>query len=350
LGGIGLGATSQKGWRWPLYVVALFDLTVAYLVALGLEAFTNGLAFDRLLVVVLSLLYAALGWTLTWSERQAAAPLKLPPVFSYLAPVLLFVGFFYFARFILLTSQYYSTFVVGSCALFVGFAHVLRRPPWHELYGEPLRRAGLCLMLVPLAGALVLFDPLSAAATFAIAAVVLIAEGATARNRDLTYLGGSAWVVVIWSLLRFYKVTEPQAYAIPPGLGLLVLGWNERRRSQADWYQLATLFGLLILMGSAFVQSFDTATYALLLLIESVIALGWGVRMRSRRYVQIAVLALVLNGVAQFGPGFAQLDRWIQIGAIGALLLGGGLAALFRRERILAARLAFAERWRGLEV
>lgn len=348
LAGLWLRTTGRKVWGLPLYVVAFADLLGAYLAALALDAFTNGLPFDQLLVVGLSALLAALAWSLTWFERAAVAQLKLPPVFSYLAPVLLLVSLFSLIRFALPTSPYQPAIFGGCCAAMVGVAWFLRGTPWHELYGEPLRHVGLLSLLVPLTIVSVSLDILPIAVTFAIAGGVLIAEGGAGHNRYLVYLGGGAFVVVIWSLLRWYNVTEPQAYVIPPGVGLLALGWNERRHGKPIEYQLATLLGLFLLMGSAFYQSFDNAAYALLLLVESVAALGWGVWMRARRYVEVAVLALIINALAQFGPGFVQLDRWAQIGIIGTLLLGAGLAALFRRERILVARHDLAEQWKGL--
>jgi len=58
-------------------------------------------------------------------------------------------------------------------------------------------------------------------------------------------------------------------------------------------------------MLSAFYQSLSGLQYSVLLLAESLIALYWGIRSRSRVYVQIALGSLILNGLAQFGPGFA---------------------------------------------
>jgi hypothetical protein len=56
-----------------------------------------------------------------------------------------------------------------------------------------------------------------------------------------------------------------------------------------------------------------------LLFTENIAAFAWRLRNGSRRFVEMAVLALVLNAIAQYGPAYVQLDRWIQIGTIGAL-------------------------------
>lgn len=172
---------------------------------------------------------------------------------------------------------------------------------------------------------------------------------------NLAYLGIGAFVVVIWAVLMAYDVSEPQAYVMPLGFALLGAGWNERLRGASTTYRLATLLGLIVLMGSAFVQSLPhrSATgahrYALILGVESLVMLGWGIRARSRGYVQLAGLALIANAIVQLGPGFVELPRWIQLGATGGILLGGGLAALFKREEILAARQKLTEGWRQWE-
>lgn len=70
-------------------------------------------------------------------------------------------------------------------------------------------------------------------------------------------------------------------------------------------------------------------------------------RTRSRMYVQAAIVALFLNGIAQFGPAFVQLERWIQVGAIGGILLLVGLVALFRRQKLLETRRALTSEWKA---
>jgi len=155
-------------------------------------------------------------------------------------------------------------------------------------------------------------------------------------------------VVVIWAVLMEFDVSELQAYVIPLGLALLGTGWNERLRKAGASYRVPTLLGLIVLMGSAFVQSLPRGAfvYALLLGVESLAALGWGVRTRLRGYVQLGALALIANAIAQLGPGFVELPRWIQLGVTGSILLGGGLAALFKREQIFSARQRLVEEWR----
>jgi hypothetical protein len=326
-----------------LYLVAALNLAGAYLVALYLGGW---------LAIGLSVVLALLAFGLAWVERAVFARVKLPPLLAYLGVVFVFIGHFYVIGVSARLEQVWPGYTAGLCALFVASSWLLRRgtlADLRELAGTPLRRAGSVLMLIPLIGAIVSFEPLLGAITFAIAGVAYAADAAIRRILYLGYLAGGTFIVVIWALLLFFGVDELQAYVIPLGLGLVALGWNERRLGRSAIHRWSTFFGLLILMGSAFFQSLDFVLYAVLLLVESLAALAWGVRTHSRGYVQLGLLSLVANGVAQLGPGFVELPRWIQLGLIGVILLGGGLGALFRREQILTTRRAIVTEWKRWE-
>jgi hypothetical protein len=84
----------------------------------------------------------------------------------------------------------------------------------------------------------------------------------------------------------------------------------------------------------------------LLVATESILSLAWGIFSHCRCYVQVGGLALIANAVFQLGPGLINLPRWIQIGLTGAILLGGGLVALFKREEIISTRRKVTNGWR----
>ncbi len=340
LGGTWLRRAGQKAWGWPLIAVAAFEITGSYLA---------GLFLGRPIIIGLSAVFATLAFALAWVMQAASANAKSTPFLSYLGAVLIFIGHFYVIDLSSRTWRVWPAYTAGLCALFVVLAWLLRREPLRAVYSTPLRRAGEWLMLVPLGGAVLIFKPLLVAVTFAIAGVTYTALAAVRRIRILGYLGGGAFIVAIWAVLLYFNVEELQAYVFPLGVGLLALGWNERRRGGQASYRWPTLLGLLILMGAAFFQSFDAVIYAVLLLVESLTALAWGVRLHSRGYVQLGVLSMVVNAIAQLGPGFVELPRWIQLGVIGGILLGGGLVALFRREQLLAARKRLTDEWRQWE-
>ena len=337
VGGAWLRGAGYKAWGWPLYLVAALDLAGSY---------AAGLLLGGSVAILLSAVFALLALSLAWVEREVFAKAKLLPLLTYLGIALVFVGYFHVIDPSGWAWRIWPVYTAGLCALCVALAWLLPRGPVGEVYGAPLRQSGMWLMLVPLVGALSIFESQWVAMSFAIAGIVYAVDAAVHLNRRQGYLAGGAFIVVIWAMLRFFDVRELQAYVMPLGLGLLGLGWSERQLGDHESYRWSTFLGLFILMGSAFYQSRDAVIYAVLLLVESLAALAWGVRIRSRGYVQLGLLSLVANGIARFGPAFARLDQWVQLAVIGSLLLGGGLAALFRREQLLAARRRLIDEWR----
>jgi hypothetical protein len=330
---------SSASWRWPLYVVALFDLGATYLLAL---------VISPSLAAALSMIFAVIALGMSWIERDLFAKLHLPPALTYLALALIFIGHFYLIHLARVWSNW-AVYTAVLCEIFVVTSWLLRRDSLKAIYGTPLRIAGLLLSLAPTMYAAATFNQLLGALTFAIVASTFIADAVAHRNRHLLYIGGGAALGMLWSLLDFFKISETQAYVMPLGLGLVTLGWIERRNT-SELSVLATMSGLLILMGSAFAESLQSAWYALLLLAEGVAAMAWGTINRSRGYVQLGVLSLVANALAQFGPAFADLPRWIQLGSIGVILFGGGILALFQREQILGVRRVLLNEWKRWEV
>jgi hypothetical protein len=343
LGGLGLRRTEGERRAWPLYLVGVVDLAGAYVA---------GLFLGGPLAIALSIILTLLLMAFAWLERMAFVKHKLPPVLTYLGTAAIFAGHFYVIdEFGPSAWDVWPAYTAGLCGLFVALAWLLRPELLVDVYATPLRYAGLGLIVIPLVGAVVIFEPFLGAVTFALAGVTYAADAALRRILNLAYLGLGAFVVVIWALLLAFDVSEPQAYVIPLGLTLLGMGWNERLRGGGALYWLPTLLGLIVLLGSAFVQSLPRGAfvYALLLSVESLAALGWGIWTRSRGYVQLGGVTLIANAIAQLGPGFVELPRWIQIGVTGGILLGGGLVTLFKREQILAARQRLTKEWRQWE-
>jgi hypothetical protein len=343
IGGLILRRSEGRRWAWPLYVTGTVNLAGAYL---------GGLMSPDWLAIGLSATVAATLLTFAWLERTEIAEKKLPPILTYLGLIVIFVGQFYVLDMISDAAlNAWPACAAGVCAFYIALAWLLRGEPLLQVYSKPLRRTGLWLMAVPMVGSLAIFEPVLGAVTFAIAGIAYAADAALRRIIGLAYLSVGAFVVVIIAILMFFDVAEPQAYAIPIGLALLGGGWNERMRGGNLSYRLTTILGLFVLMGSAFVQSIPQGAYvyAILLGTESLRALGWGIYTRSRGYVQLGVLALFLNAIVQLGPSFMELPRWVQIGVTGSLLLGGGLAALFKREEILNVRQRLSEDWRQWE-
>ena len=340
LGGLALRRTAGKRWAWPLYLTGAVNLGGAYLAGLDVGGW---------LLIGLSTVLTMILLAFAWLERAAFVKRGFQPVLTYLGTAVIVVGHFYVID-VAGTSAWdvWPAYTAALLGFFVFLSWLLKRDPLSDVFATPLRRAGLWLMLVPMAASVFIFRPLLGAVTFAIAGVTYAADAAVRRILNLAYLAIGAFVVVIWALLMAFDISEPQAYVIPLGLALLGMGWKERLREAGASYRVPTLLGLIVLMGSAFIQSLPrgASVYALLLGVESLASVGWGFRTRLRLYVQLGALALIGNAIAQLGPGFVELPRWIQIGGTGGILLGSGLAALFKREQIFVARQRLAEEWR----
>lgn len=327
-------------WRAPMYLVGAFDLLLSY-----------GLAFQSsaILFVAVSLVIALICFVIQWVEHETLAAQKLPPVPAYLGAMVILGGIYSAAKAFNLPGEYVPVTVAFGSVLFVFGGLFLDTMPGtrpQQLYGAPFRYVGLAGVGAMLLVAVVLNNPLTGALTFALAALAFGAHGLLRKQIPFLYAAGASLVVALWWLLRFYHVTEWQAYIIPLGIWCLVIGWSEARHGRLIYYQAATLAGLALLLVSALVQSLSNINYAVLLLIEGAAAFGIGVKIRSRIYVEAAILALVANGLAQFGPAFIDLPRWVQIGSIGSILLAGGLLALFRRQTLLERRREWTNQWR----
>lgn len=339
IGALILRRTGKSRWAWPLYITGALDLVGSYLV---------GFVIGGWLAITLSLIFSLILLIFAWMEQSTFIKFKSLPLLTYIGLIVIFVGHFYVIdEIVILTWGNWPAYTATLWGLFIVLSWFLRREKLNYIYASPLRYTGLILLVIPMAGSLILLDPILGAVTFSIATVVYGADAAIRRNLRLAYLSLGTFIVVIWAVLIEFDVTEYQAYFIPLGLVSLGIGWIERLRSGGILYRLFTLLGLIVLMGSSFIQSILSYdyTYALLLLGESLASIGWGIWTRTRCFVQIGGLALILNAIVQLGPGFVELPRWIQIGVTGILLLGGGLAALFKREDILSTRRKITDEW-----
>lgn len=341
LGAQVLRRNKLKRWTWPLYSFAAIDLFVAYLLSF---------LFHDWMTVAFSAVLGGLLLGLAWLERDALSKIKIP-LLTYIAAAVFFV-----AQLIILamlfedwTWDYWMHFSIGLCVLFVVIGWLLRREPMKTIYGTPFRNAGLTLMAVPLLGSIFSFDPTAVAITFAVAGIVYAIDAAIHRKPGTAYLSAGSFLMVIWAVLLDLDVTEPQAFIIPAGLALVIAGWLDRREGRLERYRWLSILGLVLMMGSLLVQSLGPGEgypYAILLALECVIAIFWGIRTHSRSYVQVGGIVLIANTLVQLAPGFVNMPRWIQIGLTGGLLLGIGLMALFQRERLLKTRQRFTDDWR----
>lgn len=250
-------------------------------------------------------------------------------------------------------NKYWMLIAASGCVLLIIVSWLLREKKLEQIFYLPFRLGGLVLAAIPLSGMFVYVYRSGAylqwAFTFGIVGAMYLGDAAIHRSPRLGYLGLLSFVAAVWAGLIHFDVQELQAYVFPIGLVLIGVGWFERVRYQKGLYQLFTWVGCIIMLGTAFYQSIprEAWEYALLVGIESIIAIFWGIRTKSRGYVQVGGITLISNALVQFIPSFLEWSRWMQIGLTGSILLGLGLVALFQREKLLETRKKLTTEWQS---
>lgn len=160
-------------------------------------------------------------------------------------------------------------------------------------------------------------------------------------------------VVALTVLMGIARITpnNPQAYAVPLGLYLLLLSvyvayerdLGSIRMPVADALLSAAV---LVILGTTLVQALvHPWRFIFLGLAEGLVLLGVTAFLRRRFGVALALLFLTLTTLrAVFDVGRA-LPNWVTIGLLGLLLLATALIILLRRDRLEGWGGAMLRRW-----
>lgn len=299
---------------------------------------------DLILQILITVAIATAVYSIEAIRRKLA-------LFAYIAVAGIF-SLHYFIMILIFPNDYdviWPPITAAVTALFAVISWQFHDHKIGEVFEKPFYHAGLGLMLIPIAASIANSYSFYSTIVYAIAAIIYLAEGRRKNSLVFGYIGVASIVVMIWSILFTLDVTELQAYVFPLGVALLGASWYQRTRVEDLFYQPVTILALAVFLGSAFYQSLPTGAwgYALLLTIESIAAVVWGIRQKSRGYVLFGGVALLTNAIVQLGPAFIALSGWIQLGIIGSILLTMGLVALFKREEVLATRQKITEDWRS---
>lgn len=320
-------------WSPPFFIVGFINLAGSYLLCFSEEVPT----------AILSVVYALLLLRLGWPEKLEAEGEKKEEslnfgdgsLLSYVSFFLMGLGALFILKILDLLQFWPPVFVLFGGA-FVVISGRLGEGPLFHIYGAPLRNAGLVFLALSAAGSLLSLNFVNVSLTYSLIGLGSILEAVRKKSLTFSYLASGAFLIVYWSILIHNRVEELQLYVVPLGLLLLNVGWKERRHGREKNHLTFTRLGLLALLGSSFLQYLGEgdSAYTLWLAVESLAAAALGFRIRSRLYLGWGVAALILNALALLGPELYRLDRWIQLALTGAILLGGGLAVLFKRDEI----------------
>lgn len=177
------------------------------------------------------------------------------------------------------------------------------------------------------------------AATLAFAGALYVAIAYRGRRYILGYLGmallEAAWVM----LLYMNDVLQPQWYAIPGGLYFIGMGFLEWSRNRKGYAVAIELLGLGILLVTSFTQSLNGAQgfpYFVLLMIESLLVIWWGVLQRRKIPFFTGIGASVLNIIAQVTVlvNVYNVNIWLVGLGVGLLIMGIAVWVELKREQL----------------
>jgi hypothetical protein len=157
------------------------------------------------------------------------------------------------------------------------------------------------------------------------------------------------YLVAYFTLLVELDVDQPQFYSI----GAALLGFIMHYflvRSGSKWAAFFTgLLSQLILLGTSYIQMFSTEQliYFVVLFLQALVVLVYGLVVRSRSLVLAPIIFVVLGVITVALSVLAGIPALILIGCTGLLLLLLGIAALVMREKLLAATNRLGERLSG---
>jgi len=156
--------------------------------------------------------------------------------------------------------------------------------------------------------------------------------------------GSILYLVATLLLLHWLGIQEKQAYVLSIAGYLLLLrhsqridGWTRLPPPWADLTAFALgVAALAVACTTSFVQSLGPGggPYAILLAVEALAALFYGVRARLLSFFLGGALALAMDGGAQLWRWLYPLPRWALITGVGLALLALGIVAGRGREKL----------------
>jgi hypothetical protein len=172
--------------------------------------------------------------------------------------------------------------------------------------------------------------------------VIAVSFAVEAWRKREVWLGVPACLVFYLAYLTALMqldINQPQYYSI----GAAVLGivmHNLFLRSRNPYAALISgIFTILILLSTTFLQMSlsEQLRFFLLLFIEGLLLMGYGLLMRSRSFFFIPIVYLVLATIVVVLTVLSGVPTALVIGCTGLLLLGVGILALLMHERLLKA-------------
>jgi hypothetical protein len=210
-----------------------------------------------------------------------------------------------------------------------------------SIWRRPMERMAVVMSLIAVLGTLptAVSQTLATAVALGFTGALYLAIAYRGRRYSLGYLA-MGMLQIAWVLLLLDRdVSQPQFYAIPAGLYFVIIGELERRRGRNAFANYLGAFGLAVIFLTSFIQSLDNDSglpYFILLLIESLLAVAYGVFMQERVPFFAGLSAAFLNVIGQLIllATISDVLRWIVILGTGLLLVSLAILVERRREDI----------------
>jgi hypothetical protein len=180
------------------------------------------------------------------------------------------------------------------------------------------------------------------AASLAFAGALYISIAYRERRYLLGYFG-MALLEIAWALLLYTNdIRQPQLYAIPGGLYFLGIAYLEIQLGRKKYALAIELLGLGLLLVTSFAQSLDGETgfvYFIVLMVESLVVIGWGVLQKRKVPFFTGIGATVMNIAAQViilisVNDIHRVNRWLVAFGVGILITAIAVIAELKREQL----------------
>ena len=225
---------------------------------------------------------------------------------------------------------------IALAAIYYAAGSVLRRAGRAKGWDSTLLFSGLGLgayvaMLAPSQT-----GGLENAIPIAVAATLYAAEAFARRNAWLGFPANGFYLLSYFVILGKLNVDEPQFFTVGAAALGLLQHYLLRRAGQKSAAFVMGIVSQLVLLGTSYIQMADTGElkYFFLLFFQFLAMLAYGIVARSRiliiapiAIVTLAILTILYNVLKDF-------NLVVIIGITGIVLLGFGILAAVKRERI----------------
>jgi len=182
----------------------------------------------------------------------------------------------------------------------------------------------------------------------------LAADAVMTLRRPTGYSASAVIMLAVLMGLARFNAENPQAYAIPLGLYLLILATYVAYERDLGPIRMPAANALLagatiVILGTTFVQSLAQPwRYIFFGLAEGLILLGLTAFLRRRYGVALSLLFVTLTALRAVFDAARALPNWAIIGLLGIALLAVALVILLGRDRFEAWGNTMSARWARL--